>query len=130
MPNDPAHVNGPAFVGLAVRDCARSAEFYEHVLGLRRDPEVFPGGAVGFQTTPIPFGVSPLPPGAGLDEHPSGGMRLWLKANDTRAVYEKLLAAGATIISPPGPGPIGGRFGTQLTFADPDGYAIIVYDRD
>jgi catechol 2,3-dioxygenase-like lactoylglutathione lyase family enzyme len=130
MPFDPARVNGPAFVGLTVRDPARSADFYERVLGFRRDPEVFPGGAVGFLTTPIPFAVSPPRPGVTPEDRPGGGMTLWFKANDTQAVHEKLVAAGATILSPPGPGPLGGRFGTQLTFADPDGYAITVYDRD
>jgi predicted enzyme related to lactoylglutathione lyase len=130
MPYDPTRVNGPGFIGLAVRDPARSAEFYERVVGFKRDPEVFPGGGVGFLTTPIPFGLSPLRPGMSLDRQPSGGMSLWFKANDAQAVHDKLVAAGATILSPPGPGPLGGRFGTQFTFADPDGYAITVYDRD
>jgi len=31
-----------------------------------------------------------------------------------------------TILRPPSEG----RFGTQFTFLDPDGYAITIYDRD
>lgn len=37
-----------------------------------------------------------------------------------------LVGAGVTILRPPSDG----RFGRQFTFVDPDGYAIIIYDRD
>jgi catechol 2,3-dioxygenase-like lactoylglutathione lyase family enzyme len=130
MPFDPTRVNGPAFVGLGVRDPARSADFYERLVGFKRDPEPFPGGAVAFLTVPIPFAVSPLGPGMALGDRPGAGLALWFKANDAQAVHDKLAAAGVPILAAPGPGPLGGRFGTQFTFADPDGYAITVYDRD
>jgi len=51
-------VSGPAFVALLVRDAAASGEFYEKMLGFRRDPEVFPGAAVAFLTCP-PSGSRP-----------------------------------------------------------------------
>jgi hypothetical protein len=37
-----------------------------------------------------------------------------------------LVEAGVTILRPPSEG----RFGTQFTFLDPDGYAITIYGRD
>jgi catechol 2,3-dioxygenase-like lactoylglutathione lyase family enzyme len=127
--NDPSHVNGPAFVGIAVRDVDRSADFYEHVVGFRRDPEVFPE-AVAFLTQPIPFAVTGVRAGTTLADKPSGGISLWFRANDAGAVYDKMVEAGVTIAAQPGPGPLAGRFGTQFTFTDPDGYSITIYDRD
>jgi catechol 2,3-dioxygenase-like lactoylglutathione lyase family enzyme len=120
-------VSGPAFVGLAVRNVEAAANFYEKVLGLRRDPEVFPNG-VGFLSQPIPFAVSPAPAGVDLDSmpRPIRFPAVWLKASNSQVVHDALVEAGVTILRPPSDG----RFGRQFTFVDLDGYAITIYDRD
>ncbi len=120
-------LKGPAFVGLRVRDVNASAEFYEKTLGFRRDPEVFPNG-VGFLSYPIPFALSPVPPGVDWESvpRPIETPAIWFKASNSQAVHDALAAAGVTILRPP----TDGRFGRVFTFADPDGYAITIYDRD
>src|SRR5258708_34483104 len=120
-------VSGPAFVGLVVRDVAAAADFYEKVLGFRRDPEVFPAG-VAFLTHPAPFAVVPAPPGVDLNSIPRPIVtpKVWFKASNSQAVHDALVAAGRTILTPP----VDTRVGRQFTFVDPDGYAITIYDRD
>ena len=121
-------LKGPAFVGLKVREVKVSADFYEKTLGFRRDPEVFPSGAVGFLTYPIPFGLSPLPPGVNWESipRPIEAPGIWFKAADSQMVHAALVEAGVTILRPPS----NGRFGWQFTLVDLDGYAITIYDRD
>jgi len=121
-------VSGPAFVALLVRDAAASGEFYEKMLGFRRDPEVFPGAAVAFLTYPTPFAVRQAPPGVDLDSVPRPVLApaIWFKTANSQVVHDVLVEAGVTILRPPSEG----RFGTQFTFLDPDGYAITIYDRD
>jgi catechol 2,3-dioxygenase-like lactoylglutathione lyase family enzyme len=121
-------VSGPAFVGLPVRNPATSAEFYEKVLGFRRDPEVFVNGAVAFLTYPVPFAVTTPPPGVDLESIPRPLLApaIWFKTNDSQAVHDALVEAGITILRPI----TTGRFGRQFTFVDPDGYTITIYDRD
>ncbi len=120
-------LKGPAFVGLKVRDVEASARFYETVLGLRRDPEVFPRG-VAFLTYPVPFGLIQAPPDTNWEvlPRPIDTPAIWFKAADSQAVHDALVAAGVAILRPP----TDGRFGRQFTFLDPDGYAITIYDRD
>ncbi len=122
-------LNGPAFVGLLVRDAKASADFYEKKLGFRRDPENFraPAG-VGFLTYPVPFGVIQAPPGVDLDSIPRPVLApaIWFKTADSQAVHDALVEAGVTILRAPSDG----RFGRQFTFVDLDGYAITIYDRD
>jgi len=119
-------LNGPAFVGLLVRDAKASADFYEK-FGFRRDPEIFPTG-VGFLTDPVPFGVIQAPPGVDLDSiaRPVLAPAIWFKTADSQAVHDALVEAGVTILRAPSDG----RFGRQFTFVDLDGYAITIYDRD
>ncbi len=124
-------LSGPAFVGLAVRDVAKSAEFYEKILGFRRDPEGFrvPGGAgVTFLSYPIIFGLAPVPPGVNLDKFPRPITvpAIWFKTANSQVTHDALVKAGVTILRPLSTG----RFGRQFTFVDPDGYAITIYDRD
>lgn len=121
-------LKGPAFVGLKVRDVQVSADFYEKTLGLRRDPETFPNGAVAFLTYPIPFGVIQHPPDVDWESipRPIEAPSIWFKAADSRVVHDALVEASVTILRPPS----NGRFGWQFTLVDLDGYAITIYDRD
>lgn len=120
-------LSGPAFIALLVRDVAAASDFYEHTLGFRRDPEVFPG-AVAFLSYPIPFALRQAPPGVDLDAMPRPVLApaIWFKTADSQLVYDALVAEGVTILRPP----TEGRFGRQFTLVDPDGYAITIYDRD
>jgi catechol 2,3-dioxygenase-like lactoylglutathione lyase family enzyme len=121
-------LKGPAFIGLKVRDVKAAADFYEKILGFRRDPAVFPNEAVAFLTYPIPFGLTQIPPGADWDSipRPVEAPGIWFKAADSQAVHDALVEAGVTILRTPS----NGRFGRQFTFVDLDGYAITIYDRD
>jgi predicted enzyme related to lactoylglutathione lyase len=69
-----------------------------------------------------------MPPGTDVDSlpRPIQFPAIWFKTADSRAVHGALVEAGVTVLRPPS----NGRFGWQFTFADPDGYAITVYDRD
>jgi len=127
----PFELSGPAFVGLLVRNLQVSAEFYEKTLGFRRDPENFGtknGSAVAFLSYPVPFALTQAPPGMDLDSipRPIRFPAVWFKAADSQKVHDTLVAAGVSILRPP----TDTRFGRQFTFADPDGYAITIYDRD
>jgi len=120
-------ISGPGFVSLLVRHVAAAADFYEHKVGLKRDPLVFPG-AVAFQTTPIPFAVRQAPPGVNLDglPNPGLGVAVWFKAADRQAAHDAMSKAGVTILKPPYDGP----FGRTFVFADLVGYPISVYEQD
>lgn len=120
-------VTGPDFIALQVRDVRRSAEFYETRLGLHRATAA-PLGAVVFATNPIPFAVRELLPGVDLDltPRPGLGVALWLSCDDAQALHDSLAAAGTVILSAPAPSP----FGLTFTFADPDGYAVTVHDKE
>jgi catechol 2,3-dioxygenase-like lactoylglutathione lyase family enzyme len=120
-------LSGPAFVGFQVRDVKASADFYEKILGFRRDPEVFPG-SVAFLSYPIPFAVMQARPGVDLDSLPRPHLvpAIWFKTANSQVVHDALVEAGVTILRPPSDG----RFGRQFTFVDLDGYAITIYDRD
>src|SRR5215468_9236951 len=96
-------LKGPAFVGLQVRDVQASADFYEKTLGLRRDPAIFPNGAVAFLTYPIPLGLTQLPPGVDWESipHPVLAPAIWFKAADSQVVHDALVDAGVTILRTP-----------------------------
>ncbi|MFK0249668.1 VOC family protein [Amycolatopsis azurea] len=120
-------VTGPDFFSLQVRDLDRAAAFYETHLGLSRLP-VAPPHAVVFGTETIPFAVREPVPGTDLDAlspRPGSGVALWLHADDTQALHDRLVDAGVTILTEPFDGP----FGRTFAFADPDGYAITVHDK-
>ena len=121
-------LKGPAFVGLRVHDLEASVDFYEKTLGLRRDPQIFPSGGIAFLTYPIPFGLIRHSPDVDWESipRPIDTPSVWFKAADSQKVHDALVEAGVTILRSPS----NGRFGWQFTFVDPDGYAIIIYDRD
>jgi predicted enzyme related to lactoylglutathione lyase len=118
-------ITGPSFISIQVRDLARSAAFYESVVGLRR-AAVSPPHAVVFDTSPIAFAIRDAEPGTDLTAQPLGvGVALWFHDADAAALHESLVAAGVTIAKEP----ITGPFGFTFAFADPDGYAVTVHDR-
>jgi len=120
-------ISGPGFIALLVHDVEAAANFYEQKVGLKRDPQAFPG-AVAFLSSPIPFSVTQASPAVNLDGLPTPGLgiALWFKAAESQAVHDALVEAGVTILR----APPDGRFGRQFTFVDLDGYAITIYDRD
>ncbi|HEY2549850.1 MAG TPA: VOC family protein [Streptosporangiaceae bacterium] len=120
-----AHVTGPDFIGLQVRDLDRSVAFYERELGLRRTPA--PPGVVGmvtFETTPIPFAVREVLPGTDLEAGPAGlGLLVSLHADDAQALHDQMEEHGVVILTDPFDTPIGRTF----VFRDPDGYAVAIH---
>jgi catechol 2,3-dioxygenase-like lactoylglutathione lyase family enzyme len=121
----PFELSGPAFVGFAVKDLAISTEFYEKTLGFRRDPNTVPN-AVAFLSYPIPFALRQAPAELEGVAHLMRIPAVWFKTANSQIVHDVLVAAGVTILRPVAEG----RFGRTFTFADPDGYAITIYDRD
>jgi predicted enzyme related to lactoylglutathione lyase len=113
---------GPSFVALQVRDLETSARFYTEELGLDRAPQS-PPGAVVFATTPIPFALRVPTVDLSEVEHLGWGVALWLRADDPRALHDKLAEAGIAIVTPPFDGP----FGLTFAFEDPDGYIITIH---
>lgn len=119
-------VHGPDFLALQVTDLERAADFYDQ-LGLRR-ADSSPPGAVVFDTGAVSFAVREPLPGTDLAQaqpRPGYGVALWMGADDTQALHDRLAGEGVTIIAPPTDGP----FGRMFTFLDPDGYAITVHDQ-
>jgi predicted enzyme related to lactoylglutathione lyase len=115
-------ITGPDFISLQVTDLDRAAAFYEEHLGLRRVPG--PPHAVVFDTSPIAFAVRDALPGADLTR-PGAGVALWLHCTDAQALHDHLTEAGVPIVT----APIDGPFGRTFTFADPDGYAVTIHDK-
>ncbi|MBA3947071.1 MAG: VOC family protein [Herpetosiphonaceae bacterium] len=119
-----AHLLGPDFVALQVRDLASSKQFYTEHLGLELAPHS-PPNAVVFRTEPVPFAIRE--PAVDLDASPrlGWGVALWFLADDADTLHASLQAAGVTIAQPLQNGP----FGRQFAFMDPDGYTITVHGR-
>jgi predicted enzyme related to lactoylglutathione lyase len=118
-----AHVTGPDFLALQVRDLERAAAFYEHELGLERAPDA-PPGVVVFRTTPIPFAVRTPLPGTDLDAGPPGlGVSVSLQADDAQALHDHLKGRAVPILIAPFDTP----FGRTFVFQDPDGYAVAIH---
>lgn len=119
-------VTGPDFISLQVSDLERSAEFYQHHLGMVRS-QAGPPHAVVFETKPIAFALRDRIPGVdfGAGIQPGLGVALWLQAPDSQDIHDRLLAAGVAIAS----APIDGPFGRTFTFVDPDGYLITLHSK-
>jgi len=118
--------SGPGFISLQVRDLAASATFYEKYLGFARQPG--PPHAVVFETRPAAFAVRDALPGVDLESvaQLGAGVGIWLHAPDAQRIHDVLAADGVAILSAPQDGP----FGRTFTFADLDGYAITLHDRE
>jgi len=119
-----AHLIGPDFVAVQVRDLEASRQFYTERLGLEIAPQSSPN-AVVFRTEPIPFAVRE--PTVNLDDSQrlGWGVALWFVADDADALHGALVAQGVPIAQPLQPGP----FGRMFSFIDPDGYTITVHGR-
>jgi predicted enzyme related to lactoylglutathione lyase len=115
-------VIGPDFIALQVSDLEVAAAFYTEQLGLERAAQS-PPGAVVFATAPIPFAVREPAIDLKAVERLGWGVALWLKADDPQALHDRLVNAGARIVTAPFDGP----FGRTFVFADPDGYAITIH---
>jgi predicted enzyme related to lactoylglutathione lyase len=115
-----ARLRGPDFISVQVSNFAASRAFYTELLGLPVDARFDTADFVLFDTNSIPFALSAAK--VKLDEapQPGWGMTLWIDCDDVDAMHAALVAAGATIITPPFDGP----FGRTFVFADPDGYRL------
>nr|WP_274636200.1 VOC family protein [Microbacterium bovistercoris] len=141
-PTAPGHIGSALdHVGLSVADLDAQAEWYSRALGLE---QLEPGGipAVGLR---VVFLVDPdrrwalellNRPGS---QHPArstsapehvltqGYGHICLRVDDVDAMYERLIAAGAAPIQPPGDSPVSG---VRMAFvADPEGNFIEMLDR-
>ncbi len=117
------HLSGPSFITLHVRDVEASRRFYAEVLGFPPSPEVRPNAAA-FSTQPVPLAIRKAQIDLDAMPQPGYGIILWLKADDSAAVYKHLKERGVTITQELADGP----FGKTFTFRDPDGYLLSVYD--
>jgi predicted enzyme related to lactoylglutathione lyase len=115
-------VIGPDFIALQVKDLHRSRSFYIDQLGLRA-ANFSPPGAVVFDTRPIPFAVREPLVDLTVSPRLGWGVSLWLAADDTQGLHDRLVKAGVSIIQPPSRGP----FGLQFSFSDPDGYTVTIH---
>lgn len=107
---------------IACTDAARSARFYQSVLGAVRQPTDngigwwFRLGA--FEVNLLPNAIEPSPA-----EFPTHAMPiLWLEVDDLAAAAERFTQHGVAVVSPPD-----GQF---MQVADPDGLIIEVWQSE
>ncbi|GCE07231.1 VOC family protein [Dictyobacter aurantiacus] len=115
-----AKLLGPDFISLQVRNLSASRAFYTEVLGLDVDERFDTPDFVLLESSTIPFALSAAK--VNLDEapRPGWGVALWIDCDNVDELQSRLVAADATIVTPPFDGP----FGRTLIFIDPDGYQI------
>jgi predicted enzyme related to lactoylglutathione lyase len=117
-------VNGFDFVALQVSDLEKSRHFWAEKVGLVAAPQSFPG-AVVFATQPIPFAITVPKLDLKASSKLGWGVALWLQTDDADALYAQLKNHGVRIVAEL----TDGNFGRQFTFADPDGYSIVVHGK-
>ncbi|MFV0319208.1 MAG: VOC family protein [Microbacterium sp.] len=128
-------------VGLSVGALDAQADWYAEALGLEK---LEPGGipAVGLRVVFLVDpeygwalellhrpGSQPKPRATSAPEHvlSQGYGHICLRVNDVDAQYDRLIAAGAASIMPPGDSPVSG---VRMAFvADPEGNFIEMLDR-
>lgn len=128
-------------VGLSVADLDAQADWYAAALGLEKlEPGDIPavGLRVVFLVDPDEKwalellnrpGSQPKPRAASAPEHvlSQGYGHICLRVADVDALYDRLIAAGATSIMEPGESPVSG---VRMAFvADPEGNFIEMLDR-
>lgn len=134
-------MTSPDHVGLSVADLDAQADWYAAALGLEK---LEPGGipAVGLRVVFLVDpdekwalellnrpGSQPKPRAASAPEHvlSQGYGHICLRVADVDALYDRLIAAGATSIMEPGESPVSG---VRMAFvADPEGNFIEMLDR-
>ncbi|WP_454085238.1 VOC family protein [Georgenia sp. Marseille-Q6866] len=118
---------GPDFVSFQVRDKEASARFYEETVGLTRLPAANPAAVVLAGAGGAAFAVRDPFPGVDLDAvgELGAGVGVWFRHDDVAGLHQRLVEAGAPVAGAPVEGP----FGLQLSFRDPDGYAVTVHSR-
>lgn len=128
-------------VGLSVADLDAQAEWYTRALGLEQlEPGEIPavGLRVVFLVEPVEKWAIELlhrpgsqhpPLASSAPEHvlTQGYGHICLRTDDVDALFDRLIAAGASQIMPPGPSPVSG---VRMAFvADPEGNFIEMLDR-
>ena len=117
-----AHLIGPDFIAIQVKDLDAARRFYTEVVGLTVNPHG-PPDAVVFDTKPIPFAARA--PTVDLDavEALGHGMALWFACDDADALHQHLVDQEVAVLFPPKDGP----FGRFFVFRDPFGYLITAH---
>ncbi|GLV60621.1 hypothetical protein KDH_74400 [Dictyobacter sp. S3.2.2.5] len=115
-----AKLFGPDFISLQVRNLSASRAFYTEVLGMDVDERFDTPDFVLLDCSTIPFGLSAANADLGETPRPGWGVALWIDCDHVDELHARLVAADATIVTPPFDGP----FGRTLVFTDPDGYQI------
>ncbi len=114
-------MNKLGFVSLQVRDLETSSRFYTEVLGFERDQTSNPEAVIFKNDAGAIFAIrKPFQP---LEGRLGTGIGLWFAMPNVEALYERVKAAGATVVRPLGDGP----FGRVFVALDPDGYALTLY---
>ena len=116
-------------VGINVSDLARSEKFYTEVFGLERTFRFPPEGElmeVGLAFPGQPGGMTLLLARLNDDPLPDGKAsygRIIFNTDDARALADRMIAAGSTLLSDVGPpgGPV------ILFLSDPDGYQVELF---
>ena len=117
-------VNGFDFIALQVSDLEASRQFWAEQVGLTAAPKS-PPGAVVFATQPIPFAITTPKVDLKASNKLGWGVSLWLQTDDADALCAQLKKHHVQILAEP----TDGNFGRQFTFADPDGYSIVVHGK-
>ena len=117
-----AHISGPDFITLLVRDLEASYHFYKDEIGLTESSEKRPN-AYAFATSPCGLAVRQSPE-AGATANPGHGIIVWLRASDAAAMCKRLKERGVPITEDLRRSP----FGMTFSFKDPDGYVLAVHD--
>lgn len=108
------------FASVQVRDLQASKDFYTRVIGFEADQTPRPGAVVFRDAGGAVFAIrEPL---AHTDVRASFGVgvSLWFGVQDADTAHARMAASGATVVSPPQPGP----FGRMFVVRDPDGYQL------
>ena len=117
-------VQGPDFIALQWRDKEAGRQFYQEMLGLEL-VDYSPPDAFVFDTKPIAFAIREPLVDLSLSDYRGHGVVLWLLADNTKNVLERLKAKNIEIVRDLAESP----FGMTFTFKDPEGYLVTIHDQ-
>ncbi|GMA63081.1 VOC family protein [Alicyclobacillus fastidiosus] len=120
-----AHVIGPDFVALQVKDLEKSRIFYTELLGFEEAPQC-PPGAILFKSEPIPFAIRTPLIDLNATTHRGWGTVLWFSCVHADELHDTLERNGIKITQQPFDGP----FGRTFSFEDPDGYVLTMHENN